>query len=85
MIISYNKIVELDNKTWVSHWDESASAPYLWNPDSQIFISYESPRSIGLKVEYIKEHNLGGGMFWEYSNDHEKQLLDALYGKLKED
>jgi len=85
MIISYNKIVELDTKIWESHWDESASAPYLWNPDSKIFISYESPRSIGLKVEYIKEHNLGGGMFWEYSNDQEQQLLDALYSKLKED
>jgi len=85
MIISYKNIVELDTKTWESHWDESASAPYLWNPDSQIFISYESPRSIGLKVEYLKERNLGGGMFWEYSNDHEQQLLDALYGKLKED
>ncbi len=85
MLIPYKEIVKLDTNTWKSHWDQSASAPYLWNPDSQVFISYESPRSIGLKVDYIKEHKLGGGMFWEYSNDHEQVLLDELYEQLLQD
>ena len=76
MIIPYNKIVRLDTNNWVSLWDQSASAPYLWNPESQVFISYETPGSIGLKVDYIKDYGLGGAMFWEYSNDHEQQLLN---------
>lgn len=85
IIISYDKIVGLDANSWESHWDQSASAPYLWNPDSQVFISYENPKSIGLKVDYIKEHSLSGAMFWEYSNDHKQQLLDELYHQLNAD
>jgi GH18 family chitinase len=36
-------------------------------------------------VDYIREYNLGGGMFWEYSNDHEQGLLNELYEQLNED
>ena len=85
MLIPYNKIDGLDANNWESHWDQSASAPYLWNPDTRVFISYENPKSIGLKVDYIKEQGLSGAMFWEYSNDHEQQLLDELYDKLNQD
>jgi len=83
MIIPYNKIAQqLKNNDWVNLWDNSASAPYLWNPDSLVFISYETKESIGLKVDYIKEYGLGGAMFWEYSLDYEGQLLEKLYNKL---
>jgi len=83
VIISYNDIVNrVSSDNWVSLWDNTASAPYLWNPGSQIFISYESIESIGLKVDYLKDHGFGGTMFWEYSNDHEQQLLNRLYSKL---
>jgi len=85
MLIPFNEIVKLDTSIWKSHWDQSASAPYIWNAKSKVFISYETLASIGLKVDYIKKHNMGGAMFWEYSNDHDQQLLDELYHKLKED
>jgi chitinase len=83
--IPYNKIYGLDANSWESYWDQSAAAPYLWNPESGVFISYENPKSIGLKVDYIKEHGLSGAMFWEYSNDHKQQLLDELYTQLNAD
>ena len=78
-IIFYRQIVPcLRDGAYEQHWDAAAQAPYLWNPEEAIFISYENARSIAQKVEYLKEKGLGGAMFWEYSDDYQGQLLDAL-------
>ncbi len=60
-------------------YDDTAKASYLWNATDSIFISWETPKEIKLKSNYIKEKGLGGAMFWEYSLDHKQQLLDTLY------
>ncbi len=60
------------------HWDEKARAPYLWQADSAIFVSYEDPESLKSKSDFIKQQKLGGVMFWEYSHDHDEALLDSL-------
>ena len=85
LIIPYRSIMGLDTIGWENLWDTSASAPYLWNPETQTFISYETPASIGLKVNYIKDQGLSGAMFWEYSDDPDQQLLDALCTGLNEE
>ncbi len=78
-IVFYRQIVEwLKDPSYQQQWDATAQAPYLWNPEERIFISYETPHSIALKVQYLKEKGLGGAMFWEYSDDYNGQLLDAL-------
>ncbi len=78
-IIFYRQIAPLlRNDVYQQHWDVAARAPYLWNPQERIFISYENPRSIANKVRYLKEKGLGGAMFWEYSDDYRGELLDAL-------
>ena len=64
------------------YWDETAKAPYLWNPEEKIFISYDDEESILLKMEYIKSRGLAGAMFWEYSADHDKKLLNAVIDNL---
>lgn len=77
--ISYNEIKHLyQDKLYAQLWDTSASAPYLWNADSSIFISYENPKSLAEKMEHIKDRNLGGVMFWEYSLDTSLVLLETL-------
>ena len=84
MIEYYRIIAEkyIDKNGFTRFWDTSAQAPYLWNVDSSIFISYEDNNSIKLKIEYLKEKGLGGVMFWEYSDDYESQLLNAIYDNL---
>ena len=62
---------------FVRYWDPDAQAPYLWNADRRIFISYDDPESMRLKGEYIAAQHLSGAMFWELSND-DGTLLDAL-------
>jgi chitinase len=63
---------------FVRYWDPHAQAPYLWNAQSRIFISYEDPESLRSKTRYVKEHHLGGVMFWELSQDATGQLLQTL-------
>jgi chitinase len=60
------------------YWDETAAAPYLYNPQKQIFVSYEDPESLALKSKYLLDHHLGGIMFWDYSSDPSGALLDAI-------
>lgn len=65
------------------HWDEEAKAPYLWHPDSTIFISYEDPESLIYKSTFVREHELGGIMYWEHRHDQDGALLDVLHQMLK--
>lgn len=64
-------------------WDETAQVPWLYDPESGTMISYDDPESLTKKAEYIKQHNLGGVMFWETSQDDaNNSLLNTLYTTL---
>jgi chitinase len=60
------------------YWDSKASAPYLYNPDKKIFVSYDDPQSIAVKCSYVLNHKLGGVMFWDYSGDPSGALLRSI-------
>jgi chitinase len=70
---------------YVSIWDDSAQAPYLWNQKEGIFISYENQQSLRYKVDYIKQKGLNGIMFWEYTSDYNSELLNAIFYYLETD
>ena len=63
-------------------WDDKAQAPYLWNADKKVFISYEDPESLRLKCRYIREQKLAGVMFWEYYSDPSGVLVGTLADEL---
>lgn len=64
-------------------YDEIAKAPYIYDEDAKLFISYDDPTSVLAKCNYAKENNLGGVMFWEYYEDNTKQLLGAIKQGMK--
>jgi chitinase len=65
------------------HWHDVAQVPWLYNSETDIMITYDDPESIGLKAEYVREHGLGGIMFWEISQDSDDAaLLTAIYETL---
>ena len=79
---SYAKIREnYENKNgFTRYWDPIAKAPYLYNSQDSVFISYDDTMSVRLKTQYAKEMKLGGIMFWQISLDTpEDGLLDAIY------
>ncbi|WOD42655.1 glycoside hydrolase family 18 protein [Hwangdonia lutea] len=84
IIVAYWDIVEkIKSGNYKTLYDESAKASYLWNAKDSIFISYDTPKDIKLKTDYIKVKGLGGAMFWEYSLDKDQELLNTLYKNLK--
>lgn len=69
---------------YVRHWDTRAQAPYLWNPKTRHFISYEDPQSLRAKTTLVREKGLGGIMYWEHGQDVDEQLLDVVVAGLRE-
>jgi chitinase len=65
------------------YWDSAASAPYLYNAEKQLFVSYDDAESIAAKCRYIIEHKLAGIMFWEYSGDPDGTLLKVVNQSLR--
>ncbi|KAJ1997041.1 hypothetical protein GGI04_005548, partial [Coemansia thaxteri] len=57
---------------WVRTWDSTTSTPWLFNPSTNIFITYDDPQSIKLKVSFAASKGLAGTMVWgmemDYSN-----------------
>ena len=58
-------------------YDSVAEAPYLWNAAKGEFISYDNPRSITKKAEYVLAQGLAGMMTWELDADN-GLLLNAI-------
>ncbi|WP_457652625.1 glycoside hydrolase family 18 protein [Rhodocaloribacter sp.] len=73
----------IDKNGYERHWDDAAKAPYLWHPDSLVFISYEDEASLREKGRYVRAKGLGGVMYWEHTGDADGTLLNALYEALR--
>jgi chitinase len=63
---------------YVRYWDPAAKAPYLYNAEKQIFVSFEDEESLAVKCDYILSKKLAGVMFWEYSGDPSGTLLKTI-------
>ncbi|GJM71113.1 hypothetical protein HMSSN036_33290 [Paenibacillus macerans] len=75
----------INKNGYTRYWNDIAKVPYLFNPSSGTFISYDDQQSIGYKSGFIKANHLGGAMFWEFSGDRNKTLLNKLAGDLAVD
>jgi chitinase len=65
-------------------WHDEAKVPWLFDEKKGIMISYDDAESLRIKAEYVKQHKLGGVMFWELSaDDNQATLLNSLYGALR--
>ncbi|WP_460643601.1 glycoside hydrolase family 18 protein [Lacrimispora brassicae] len=82
--IGYQAIKDnyLNKAGYTGHFHAQSKVPWLFN--GTIFISYEDPKSIGYKTDYIKSKKLGGAMVWELSQDPGGELLGALYHGLRQ-
>ncbi|KAF9966986.1 hypothetical protein BGZ70_000526 [Mortierella alpina] len=66
---------------WVRRFDEDSQTPWLFNPKTRQFISYDDRQSLQAKVEYAKQKDLGGLMLWAINQDtSDFELLDVLQG-----
>ncbi|CAI0812544.1 glycoside hydrolase family 18 protein [Serratia proteamaculans] len=77
-----SKLLNDPQRRFTAHWDNDAQVPYLTMKSAEgkplFAISYENPRSVELKADYIKSKGLGGAMFWEYGADDNNRLAHQL-------
>lgn len=72
----------VNKKGYVRYWDDASQAPFLFNADKKIFITYDDEESVKLKCRYVKKHKLAGVMFWEYFGDRNLYLLKEINKEL---
>ena len=75
------KTVRFDKK-----WDADACMTYICTYDDAgrecFYMSYTEPATLSAKTEYVKEHGLGGVMFWEFGSDYENRFTTQLKSEL---
>jgi chitinase len=59
---------------YTRYWG-AAGEPWLYNPLTGRFISYDDPQSIAERVQLVKAENLGGAFAWEISQDADDHAL----------
>ncbi|MBD2702169.1 glycoside hydrolase family 18 protein [Spirosoma sp. BT702] len=73
----------LTNPVYKRHWDRNARAPYLYNASLKRFVSYDDEQSVKEKCRYVRRKDMAGVMFWEYFNDPNMYLLNAINRELR--
>ncbi len=67
-------------------WDPVANAAYSYDPKKRVLNSYDEPRSVKLKCEYVHAKGLGGILVWEDSADHPydhpRSLMKVIHDNL---
>jgi chitinase len=80
---TYLKDSLVNKSGFKEYWDAAAKAPYLFNAQKKIFITYDNERSVKEKCKYVKRYGLAGAMFWEYNSDKKGYLLRVIADKFK--
>lgn len=64
---------------FVYHWDGIAQAPWMYNREKKIFVTFDDKKSVELKTKYVIDNKLGGIMFWQLGSDSFRNgLLDVI-------
>jgi chitinase len=80
---SYKAIADsVNTNAFQSYWDESSKSSYIWRKSDSLFLTYENPKSLKIKVDFIKNKGLGGIMFWQFTGDN-GELLTTISDNLK--
>ncbi len=80
---NYKTISEnIKNKSYTSYWDEKAQSPYIWRKSDSLFLTYENPKSLKSKIDFVKSEKMGGIMFWQFNGDN-GELLNTISDNLK--
>lgn len=59
------------------HWNTEAQVPFMYDPASRVWISFDDPRSVAAKAAYAAAGRLAGVMVWQLGGD-DGTLLSAI-------
>ena len=64
---------------FVSYWDETAKAPYMYSAAKKQLITFDDEKSMMAKTKYVLDNHLGGIMFCQLGEDEPSNgLLGAV-------
>lgn len=84
--VNYNQLIEnyTEKDGFNYYWDNIAKAPYLYNSQQKIFVTFDDKVSVSLKTQYAIDKKLGGIMFWKLNGDtFSNGLLDTIDKQIK--
>lgn len=64
------------------HMDDTVGASWCYDPSTRMMVSYDTLEMGEMKAKYIKEYQLGGGMWWESSGDKGGKAAEKDDGSL---
>ena len=67
----------LTDPRYTRHWEPSARVPWLYDAKAGTWISYDDPEAVRAKMNYVREHKLGGVIIWELIAD-DGRLIQAV-------
>lgn len=74
----------LAGEGFTRHWQNEAKVPFLFNPTTGVWITYDDEQSVRAKGEFARQNGLGGVMVWELAQDAaDNSLLNALVAGLR--
>ncbi|KAH9943558.1 glycoside hydrolase superfamily [Amylocystis lapponica] len=63
-------------------YDDCSQTPYVYNPTTQVMVSFDNAESFAAKGQFINQAGLGGFAMWETGGDYDDILLDAIKGNM---
>ncbi|CAG8591631.1 14582_t:CDS:2, partial [Ambispora leptoticha] len=63
---------------WIRTFDNVTQTPWLYNPSTKMYISYDDPQSLSVKINYTRQQGFRGMMLWELTTDNGHELLDVI-------
>ncbi|KAA1066568.1 hypothetical protein PGT21_033796 [Puccinia graminis f. sp. tritici] len=70
-------------KGFTRHYDHCSRTPFLFDPSSKTFISYDDPRSLARKTKFAKSSGLAGVNVFDATGDtQERVLIKAIKSSL---
>ncbi|KAJ2438385.1 hypothetical protein GGF42_008313, partial [Coemansia sp. RSA 2424] len=68
---------EAAQSPWQRYWDSVSLTPWLFNPDSKTFISYDDQSSISAKVSHVIGKGLRGVTIYDITMDYNNELMNV--------
>ena len=57
-------------KGYEKRWDDVGKVPYIANEKGELVRGYDNCRSLAEKCQFVLDHHLRGGMYWDYASDN---------------
>jgi GH18 family chitinase len=63
-------------------WSEESQVPYIVDAEGRFVFGDENVKSLSAKCQYILDHHLRGGMYWDYHSDNDEHAFSQTLKRM---